>query len=343
MMSSSKTSSGAIDNVQLTAHAHRDLRALVDCADANKNHQDELLEVHFDGTDIRIIDIAVQSAVVFNIRAEPSDGTSKGSSRTSAGGIRSSAQGGKTTRSGSGKGQGGGKGSGRGNGDPPTVGKILQSPNKTNFDLPDMALGARELCCYFPHQSQWADYMIRLVRNGWKPKDIAKAQLFHRGELNKVNLTRRHNALRHQIIVAGRDRYSDDNWTPTRWQETAHADSQPYNAAPPNGNFIDLYDVTNWRPPRGQSTGGHVTFEQIRQGVDIARQPTGEDAGVFTRTVQWVFANHSAAWRRAHRIDEVPSIAAAQNILPTNEAQNTATWDRMAVDRLQNNVPDPTS
>ncbi|EME85931.1 uncharacterized protein MYCFIDRAFT_171771 [Pseudocercospora fijiensis CIRAD86] len=330
-------------HTQLSPPAYRSLCALLECAEIADGYEDGMLTVCFNGAEIVFADKMKNSTVIFAKPTEPSDVDSKGGSKSSSGGSRSDAKAGKApppcSKKGDGKGQDGGEGNGRRSGDPPTLGKVLRTPVNVKFDLPDMALGARELCCYFPHQSQWADYLIRLLRNGWKVKDIAKAQLFHRGELNATNLTRRHDALRHQVLVAGRDHYNDENWTTTRWLQASHADSLPFSTAPANGNFLDLYDVTTWTPRRGQTaTGGYPTFEQIRQGVDVTREPTGEDAGVFTRTVQLVFANYDADWHRAHRIDEVPAIAGALSIQPTNEAQNTATWDQNALTRLNNNV-----
>ncbi|KXT15913.1 hypothetical protein AC579_5517 [Pseudocercospora musae] len=349
-MSSSKRCSevAVIEHTELSPPPYRSPCAMLKCADVANDLEDGILKARCSGAEIVFADKMANSTVTFAKPTEPSDGDSKGGSKASTRTSRSNTTAGKSAQQGSDKGgdkgKGGGKGNGQRNGDPPNVGKLLQTPVNVKCDLPDMALGARELCCYFPHQSQWAEYLIRLIRNGWKLKDIAKAQLFHRGELNVANLTKRYNALRHQILVAGRDHYNNEDWTTTRWQAASHADSQPFSAPPASGNFLDLYGVSDWTPLRGQTaTGGYATFEHIRQGVDVTREPTGEDAGVFTRTVQWVFANHGVAWRRAHSIDEVPSIAAAQNIQPTNEAQTTATWDQNALDRLSTNVLEPTS
>lgn len=323
------------------------LSAFVHSADIKKRFENDTLLVYFNGSEIIFSDKVTGSTIVFAKSADDAELTEDGDKREEKTEKSSSTQRDKKAPKSGGAGSGNKDqdGSDRApdrKGDPSTKRALLASAVNVARDLPKMEMGARELCCYYPNHSQWADKIIRLLRNDWKLLDIAKAQLYHRTELNHANLVRRHNALRHQILVAGRDRYSNTNWTPTTWRNAAHPETHPFSAAPAGGGFLDLYDVSGWVPKRGRvATGGYPTFAQIRVGVNVDREPRGEDRGVFTQTVQWVFANHGDDWRRVHTIDEIPAIAAAQGFEQPSEARNTATWDQNAVARLRAFVGNP--
>lgn len=62
-----------------------------------------------------------------------------------------------------------------------------------------MIMGAVEILTFFPHMMQWPDALFRLLRSGWTSSDIATAQLYARGGLEKDDHMKRNQALRQQV------------------------------------------------------------------------------------------------------------------------------------------------
>ncbi|KXT07255.1 hypothetical protein AC578_2349 [Pseudocercospora eumusae] len=226
---------------------------------------------------------------------------------------------------------------------------VLKTAMSTRLPLPQIVIGALELCTYFPQHARWPRYLLRLLRNDWRSKDIVKAQLHARGELNKANLKLRDDAIRKQILTNGRVYYNNRDWNARDWFRASHADSAPYPATRP---FPNLYtpglDQAAWGPAAQKSwtlAAGTVsstppTFLEMYQGV--IHHPTGQDAGVLTQILHWA-SQQGRSFMLRHDASDIPAIIQANPntfVLP-HEARNTATWDQSALGRLRANVPDP--
>lgn len=204
--------------------------------------------------------------------------------------------------------------------------------------LPYMVIGAVELCTFFPNHSQWPDYIFRLLRNGWNCREIGRAQLFARHDLDRDTSQTRYNALRYQVRTAAQHRYPDNaNFSTDDWREN-HPDGQPFGPPTVGSTHESLYTVTAaWGPANG-AIAGPPTLSEVLEGVTA--MPTGNDRGVFTMALEWA-QNQGQAYLDSHTVDDIPGIVTAQNFVGPPEARNTTTWDAQALNRLNATVPDP--
>ncbi|KXT10063.1 hypothetical protein AC579_9686 [Pseudocercospora musae] len=133
-------------------------------------------------------------------------------------------------------------------------GPVLKTAMSARLPLPQIVIGALELCTYFPQHARWPQYLLRLLRNDWRYKDIVKAQLNARGELNKANLKLRDDAIRKQSLTNSQVYYNKRDWNTQDWFRGSHADSTTYPATRP---FPNLYtpglDQAAWGPAAQKS------------------------------------------------------------------------------------------
>ena len=61
-----------------------------------------------------------------------------------------------------------------------------------------------EICTFFPNWFQIPEVVIRAQRNGWSRKDVAKAQLYPLGLLNKANMKSAEDRIQKQFGDGGR-------------------------------------------------------------------------------------------------------------------------------------------
>jgi hypothetical protein len=71
------------------------------------------------------------------------------------------------------------------------------------YPFVDAPLSAVELTTFYPHHTVYPGYLLRLLRNGWGMSQVAKAQLYPRNGYNKVEHTKRANAMRKAKKTAG--------------------------------------------------------------------------------------------------------------------------------------------
>ncbi|KAF7197951.1 hypothetical protein HII31_00665 [Pseudocercospora fuligena] len=227
-------------------------------------------------------------------------------------------------------------------------GPVLKTARSAKTPLPQIVLGARELCTYFPHHARWPRYLLRLLRNDWRYKDIAKAQLYARAELTKDNLKSRDDAIRQQSLTNGHIYYNDNSWTMQDWFRDHHADSAPY---PAGANYPHVYtpglDQAAWGPASqntwtlaaGNVSTTQLTFLEMWQGV--VNHPTGQDAGVLTQILHWA-SQQGDFYMSTHTVTDIPNIVAAnQNRFVLPQEATRPDWDQRALQRLRANVPDP--
>ncbi|EMC96354.1 hypothetical protein BAUCODRAFT_24149 [Baudoinia panamericana UAMH 10762] len=94
----------------------------------------------------------------------------------------------------------------------------LEGAPRTNVALPQCEMSAVEILTFFPHHTQWPGVLFRLIGNGWKTADIAKAQVFARGLLDEDGLaaSRRNASLRHQVLTNGKHAFGINKFNLTR-------------------------------------------------------------------------------------------------------------------------------
>lgn len=166
-------------------------------------------------------------------------------------------------------------------------------------------------------------------------------------------MQRREWSVRQQIRTNGIAYYDDEDWSLRERLASTHSDSYEFDRRPPGGQYIDLYDISNDSGIWDQSVGGSwapngdldvivpgTPLLELVQGV--IHHPTGRDAGQLTQALQWAMhPSRPPFYLQNTTIDELPNIIAAQNFRPPWEARNTARWDQEALERLNENVPDP--
>ncbi|KAK4632081.1 hypothetical protein CLAFUW4_02457 [Fulvia fulva] len=166
----------------------------------------------------------------------------------------------------------------------------IASAVRPEAEPPRMIMGAVEILTFFPHMMQWPDALFRLLRSGWTSSDIATAQLYARGGLEKDDHMKRNQALRQQMSTAGNEKLGVNDFTKRGYAQ--HAELQPFTAAKFN------YDTTGWNPPHANTpplTSKTLiplptNLSDVANGV--TNWPQGEDRGLFTKVMEWAQANN---------------------------------------------------
>lgn len=194
--------------------------------------------------------------------------------------------------------------------------------------LPKCTIGAMELCTFFPNHTQWPNALLRLKRNGWVIKNIAKAQLFARANLTTATLVKRNAALRHQIVKARAE-----------YHAARGNDAEPLDMTV----AVNDGDATAWQP--GETVAKRIARKAIPSLLDVSlldcasgviNWPQGEDVGIVSQCITLAVMYQMPDWR----VSDIPWLAQQYNCLFTPEASNCVQWDRNALVRLQQTLLD---
>ncbi|KAK4955501.1 hypothetical protein LTR10_006440 [Elasticomyces elasticus] len=145
-------------------------------------------------------------------------------------------------------------------------------------------MGAVEGLFYFPSHPKWAEFLLRLLGNGWTIKEIAAVMLFARGiPPTGRNFERAKDVLRGQSTVGiNKQLFPHVNkWTPTR---------NPGDVVP-----VVNYNVGHMMPPARHINSLHVIpLWDFGQGVLHA--PAFQDKHFFSQAVELAVAHNNHTW-----------------------------------------------
>ncbi|KAK5716276.1 hypothetical protein LTR17_016465 [Elasticomyces elasticus] len=145
-------------------------------------------------------------------------------------------------------------------------------------------MGAVEGLFYFPNHPKWAEFLLRLLGNGWTIKEIAAVMLFARGiPPTGRNFERAKDVLRKQSTVGiNKQLFPHVNkWTPTR---------SPGDVVP-----VVNYSVGHMMPPARHVNNLHVIpLWEFGQGVLHA--PAFQDKHWFSQAVDLAVAHNNHTW-----------------------------------------------
>ena len=182
--------------------------------------------------------------------------------------------------------------------------------------LPSCQIGAVELLTFFPNHTQWPEAGLRLYRNGFKHKEIAKVQLQARGKLDKASQQKREQALRHQISTNGKIFFNDPNFT---LKNSA-------NLMTP----VRVYDASNYVPRPRVTRSAMTTARLVNVARGITIWPAGEDRGIVTQVIEYAHQHNDLQYT----IADIPQLAQQLGFVAPHEA-STAQWDQNANTRAQ--------
>ncbi|KAK4892166.1 hypothetical protein LTR27_009350 [Elasticomyces elasticus] len=145
-------------------------------------------------------------------------------------------------------------------------------------------MGAVEGLFYFPNHPKWAEFLLRLLGNGWTIKEIAAVMLFARGiPPTGRNFERAKDVLRKQSTVGiNKQLFPHVNkWTPTR---------NPGDVVP-----VVNYSVGHMMPPARHINSLHnIPLWDFGQGVLHA--PAFQDKHWFSQAVELAVAHNNHMW-----------------------------------------------
>ncbi|KAK5700459.1 hypothetical protein LTR97_004976 [Elasticomyces elasticus] len=145
-------------------------------------------------------------------------------------------------------------------------------------------MGAVEGLFYFPNHPKWAEFLLRLLGNGWTIKEIAAVMLFARGiPPTGGNFERAKDVLRKQSTVGiNKQLFPHVNkWTPTR---------NPGDVVP-----VVNYNVGHMMPPARHINSLHaIPLWDFGQGVLHA--PAFQDKHFFSQAVELAVAHNNHTW-----------------------------------------------
>ncbi|KAK5675020.1 hypothetical protein LTS10_012432 [Elasticomyces elasticus] len=145
-------------------------------------------------------------------------------------------------------------------------------------------MGAVEGLFYFPNHPKWAEFLLRLLGNGWTIKEIAAVMLFARGiPPTGRNFKRAKEALRKQSTVGiNKQLFPHVNkWTPTR---------NPGDVVP-----VVNYSVGHMMPPARHINSLH-TIPLWDFGQGVLHAPAFQDKHFFSQAVELAVAHNNHTW-----------------------------------------------
>lgn len=195
--------------------------------------------------------------------------------------------------------------------------------------LPKCQLGAVEGLIFFPNHTQWPRFLMRLMKAGWKYKEIAMAQLYARDKTSKLALKKRDAALRHQGGTNGRIVLRDQGAKPGQSAEDFERSIENFKPIDHHG-LIDAipYDTSGYKPRKSSRLiPEHYSLLEIAKGV--RKWPAAEDSGVVTQVIRYARDNNLGKLTTA----DIDRIARQEGFTMPEDASGN-NWDQNGRERI---------